>query len=696
MGKFLVIVMLGVALFFSGAWALGLFDSRPTNVTETSRNTVASVTPLEDLGTDLYAAKKFQPIELPKWKNADPIVLYGVMNAFETEEVSSQVPGRVLFIGEQVDDSAVLAAGSAAFLSEPYYFAKIFAGPETFVKFYRRLYEGETVRNGQMLGMVEPSEALGNVLKEMAKVAAAEADVVSSVAAESEGKMRKKTADDLLRNKAIGREDHGAAVLTAIKLEGEAKAAHEKVKIAIKDKHLADIKLHQHEVRAFLSYRTSTIKSIKAGAGSVLKQLEPVVMTVQNLERLMAEAQIEEQYAARLDKKNRVTATIEPTILEAPIHEVQGHTLDVTSVAVARNHKIISGSEDSTVCVWTPYASAPDRKFDHDAAVKVVACSPAGAKENLCIVGCADGSIHIWNLDNDEAKPAVEPIPKAHGGDVSITALAFSPDGKYFASGGSDGSIKIWTTDDGILKYAFVPANGVAQTHEDSVTSLNFTPQGKLISAGRDNSLRVWQLKEKGAAPDGKAILNREGKVSQLGVSRDGQWMLFDQGRSLKMYSVEKRTFIHTLNLPANAMPFDTLAQFSPDGSLMLTAGAPEGRLQLWRTPDEKSRGFEVRQFATREKSAVSSAAFSPDAGKGGATSFAVSAAGHKLFLWAIPTKDEVNTHRLEHVPLTVKTHSLDPSTRTTRIGFEIANPPTELHPHGRFEAGRPVTIVID
>ena len=38
------------------------------------------------------------------------MVVQGVMNAFEVEDVPSQVQGRVLFIGEQVDDTAVLVA----------------------------------------------------------------------------------------------------------------------------------------------------------------------------------------------------------------------------------------------------------------------------------------------------------------------------------------------------------------------------------------------------------------------------------------------------------------------------------------------------------------------------------------------------------------------------------------------------------
>lgn len=686
MGKYIITLILGIALFVSGVWYLDLFPhktpGRPNGPDDGI--VVGPVTPASELGDHLYPAEKFKPID--KRTNTDPIVLYGLMNAFEVEDVPSLVPGRILFIGDQVDDGAVLAAGSAAFLAEPYYFASIYAGRQTFVKFYRRHYEGDIIKQGQMLGMVEPAKAFGAVLEKIAKLSAAEADYEASKAAEKEGHIRKLTADGLFAKGAIGREEHGAAVLTWIKLINERISAGEKIKLAEIEKDIADIDLYQHEIRAVLPYRSYTIKSIQRGAGAFLKQLDPVVMTVQNLERLMAEAQIEEQYAARLQGKGHITATIEPTILEAPTNEFPGHTLEVTSVAVSRDMKIVSASEDHSICIWKHDAHSPDRTLKHDDAVRVVACAPAAAKDNICLGGCANGVIYLWNLDKEDA----EPIKLTHGSDASITSLAFSPDGKLFASGASDGSIKLWTTEDAVEKYAFVPANGVAQCHEDAVTSLHFTPQCKLISAGRDNSLRVWSLMENGAAPDGKPILNRKGNVPHLGVSSDGQWMLFDQGHTLKMYSVETKNFVHTLSLPANATPFETLALFSPDGSLMLTAGAPKGRLQLWRTPDAKSRGFEVRQFATREELPVACAAFSPEAGQGSTKPFAVSASGTRIYKWALPTAAEVKEHRIENVRLTLKTQALDPITRQTRVGFEVANP------DGRFEAGRLVTIVID
>ena len=39
---------------------------------------------------------------------------------------------------------------------------------------------------------------------------------------------------------------------------------------------------------------------------------------------------------------------------------------------------------------------------------------------------------------------------------------------------------------------------------------------------------------------------------------------------------------------------------------------------------------------------------------------------------------------------------SLDEGSRQIRVGVEVANPPTERYPEGRFKPGGPVTIVID
>ncbi|MBI2803618.1 MAG: hypothetical protein HYX68_01375 [Planctomycetes bacterium] len=696
MGRIFLVVMLGAGLFMGGIWYSGLLSEfkNPTTYDDDQHGPgQPKVAALTTLGADLFAAAKFPHIpNLPR-PAIDPTVLHGTLNPIEQEEVPSLVNGRVLFIGEQVDDAAVLAAGSTAFVAEPYYSATIHAGNDKFVKFYRRIYEGETIRQNQMLAMIEPAEALGEVLVRIAKVNGAIAEHEASVQGELEGRVRYVRAIKLWEAGAMSDEEFGSHKLTYFKLKYEKDSKYHLLQVAEEEKKQADIKLRMHEIRAVLPYKLATVKTILRQRGYAVKQLDPV-MIVQNLEKLMAEAQIEEQYFTHLRDRPHVTATIEPMILEKPVYEFPGHARDVTSVAVSKDRKIVSASEDQSVRVWSTTSLAPLRTLEHDAPVRVVVCSPDAAEKNLCIAGCTDGAIYLWDLDAKDAAPIK--IEKAHGNDVAVTSLAFSPDGAVFASGASDGSITIRSSADGKTRYGFVPENGVAAAHDDAVTSLHFTPQCKLVSAGRDKTLRVWTLKENGAAAEGKPVRHREGNVPNLGVSRDGKWMLFDLGKTLQLLSVQTHELKQTLTVPQNSTPFETLAIFSPDSSLILTAGAPDGRLQLWRTPDSGARAFEVRQFAARDRLPVACAAFSPDAGKGGPNSFAVSASGQKIYVWPIPTSKEVSEHRIERVRMTLKTHALDPSTRHTRIGFEVQNPVSERYPNGRFEAGRPVTIVIE
>jgi WD40 repeat protein len=707
MKQFILVILLGAGLFIAGAWQLGLPPFGGEVVEDTSRGKVEPrVAPPSELGGDLYQARQAPKVDLVTATANDPIILYGSMNPVDHEEVASQVNGQILFIGEEVDHSAVLAAGSAAFMAEPYYSAEVYGGRQSFVKVYRRIYDGEIVRRNQMVGMIQPGEALGSVLEEIAKVDAAQADQKAAQAGEQEGFERRRIAEGLFQKGAIGREELATARLTAIKLHAERVSKDKAIDIALAKKDQADIRLRTYEIRPTLPVANALVKTIVRQRGAVVKQGDPVLI-IQNLDRLQAEALIDEAYLPRLralsrvkDKQVQVTATIEPSILEGARFELPGHALEITSIAVSKDMKIVSGSEDRSVCVWEKNRLAALRKLEHDDPVRVVACTPTGAAKNLCVSGTSTGSIYLWDLAKDGDEPLkIIPQGQAHGLDTAITSLAFSPDGAFFASGASDGSIKIWFTsrekekdeiEFGVERYAFKPENGVGQRHEDAITALHFTPQAKLVSASRDKTLRVWLLKEKGAVADRKAIRDRVGNVPQLGVSQDGRYMLFDQGKSLKLFSVESRTFTQTLNAPVNSTPFDTLAIFSPDSSLILTAGAPEGRLQLWRTPDATTRGFEVRQFGTRERMPVACAAFSPAAGKGGEDSFAVSASGSKIYVWPIPTAKEVAEHRIERVRMTLSSQSIDPATKQTRLGFEVPNPT------GRFEAGRPVTIVID
>src|SRR5262249_43275412 len=204
----------------------------------------------------------------------------------------------------------------------------------------------------QMVAMIEPAKALGEMLVKAAKIEFAFAERDAAIAGEKEGLIRYQRAKNLFARRALAEEELGSAELTWKKLESESKTKQKSVNIAQYEKQQADIELRLHEIRPVMPYENSSIKTILRQRGAAVKPGDPVIV-VQNLARLQAEALIEEQYYSHLKrlerkalaKKKQITATIEPTILEKPF-EMPGHDKDVNSVAVSRDLKIVSGGED--------------------------------------------------------------------------------------------------------------------------------------------------------------------------------------------------------------------------------------------------------------------------------------------------------------------------------------------------------------
>jgi WD40 repeat protein len=113
--------------------------------------------------------------------------------------------------------------------------------------------------------------------------------------------------------------------------------------------------------------------------------------------------------------------------------------------------------------------------------------SPDGKQLAVAVTGSSingpgmPGEVRILDA---ESRGEVFPLLKGFSGGFSI--LSFSPNGKRLATGGKDGTVKVWDVATGQETLTL-------KGHTDWVTGLAFSPDGhRLISSSPDGTVRIW------------------------------------------------------------------------------------------------------------------------------------------------------------------------------------------------------------
>lgn len=252
-----------------------------------------------------------------------------------------------------------------------------------------------------------------------------------------------------------------------------------------------------------------------------------------------------------------------------------GHGDIVWNVAFSPDGQMLASvSSDGTAKIWDWRNGDILKILDFPDQVGSVSFSPDG--QALAVGGLDDLQnlrAAIWIFSTSSWQPLLK-IPEY----VNITAMSYSPNGRWLVGGGASRNVQVWRTSDGTSLFTLNHANQALDVaiSPDSSTAATATCGFTVDDQCTEGSVWLWDLST------GK-LINRLADfpdvVESVAFSADGSSLIAtSRDGTLRVYD----TVNYEPQFEADPPGGNGVMALSPDGGLLATGGA-SGEVRLWK-----------------------------------------------------------------------------------------------------------------
>lgn len=334
-------------------------------------------------------------------------------------------------------------------------------------------------------------------------------------------------------------------------------------------------------------------------------------------------------------------------------NQLRDHDVALAMQLSLAAYRISPTSEARASLLDTTGNSAATRILSQEGATQTIAFTPDG---RVMAAGGTDTTVQLWRLgDNPRAVRLGQPL---RGPTDTVYSLSFDRSGTRLAAGGGDKAVRLWDVSDPAQPSLLgAPLAGARNT----IYSVAFSPDGRVLAAASaDKDVHLWDISDSRRPVPLAPLTGFTNYVQSVVFSPDGHTLAAGGADgTVRLWDVTDLTRPVLLGVPLTGAARKVLAvAISPDGRT-LAAGSADKNVYTWDIAD-RVVAQPVGSALSGAGSWVNAVAFSPDG-----RTLAAGSSDNNVRLWTLATR--TTSHLLPHPgPITAAVFTDDGNTLAT------------------------------